>query len=102
MTADPLPRLRALREASWLAWEMASDTCYIDTERQTECQAAADSAMASWDAAIEAAEEGRFAAAIVEMRDAETLASDWGDSSHEREAIAALVAQRDDIAGGAR
>lgn len=100
-----LSRLRSLREASALAWEMASDTCYvgqtdeIDVERQAECQDAADSALELWDAAIDAAEAEDIRAAVPTLFAAAALAADWGDASHEIEAIELLAPAAE---GGAR
>lgn len=88
--------LADLREHSERAWETCVDTCYsdprgtIDGPRQAKCRLAAESAMDAWDRAIAAAGEQDYDTARAALREARTLAAEWGDDSDEREALELL------------
>lgn len=87
-----LATLSQLRDASRLCWEMAVETA--ESDRQSPAEAAMESALGSWDAAINAVEDGQIATAILEMEHARRIAREWGDDAQERDALDLLRAQR--------
>lgn len=94
-----IKRIRDLREESKRLWDLACDTCFdvdgeVQPERQEQAEDSRESALASWGDAIEALKAGEHAKAITELSDAASLASDWGDDSAEREAIALIEMDR--------
>lgn len=93
MTQDTASKITTKWEHSMQGWEMAVETA--DTpERRRAARHDADAAESCWDEAIAATERGDFAAAVEHLRGAARLASDWGDDSEERAAIAAVEAAR--------
>jgi len=93
MDTSILADLAELREDSDDSWEMCANTC-LDSdgteqpERRAAAEDAQDSAREAWSRAIEATKAGNLSAAIEALEEARSLASDWGDDSREREAIA--------------
>jgi hypothetical protein len=78
-------RLRDLRAQSASAWEQAADT-----EQRSAAIAAATTALAQWDAVIDAAARGDHDAAIITLWPAAAEARDWGDSAPEDAALDAI------------
>ena len=90
-----IERILDLREESKRLWDLACDTCFdvdgeVEVERQEQAEDSRESALACWGDAIEALKAGDRREAIVELSDAASMASDWGEDSAEREAIALI------------
>jgi len=89
--------IKRLRNETAACWDLAVDTAGIadcgdrhDQDNEDRAADARDSAMASWDEAVAALENGDVDAAREALDGARRLASEWGDSSAELEALAML------------
>lgn len=112
-----IEQLRGLRDHSELAWDMAvdsageidtgtvtSDPDYVHEEeqaraerraaaRQADCADSRRRALDAWDLAIQALRDGRVTEGNETrqaLESARTLAKQWGDDQHEREALQLL------------
>jgi len=97
-TAATLARLTQLRDYSDSLWCLAVDTC--GDHRQTQCEAGKDAAIIAWDRAIYAAKAGDRTEAIEALREAASLAKQWGENSYESEAIELMMVNWIDLIVG--
>lgn len=89
-TTETVEAIRALYTTTMASWSGCVDTgCgeSHDAAREAQAQDAADAAEGHWDRAIEAVESGDLATAKQELEWARSLASEWGDSTCETQAL---------------
>jgi len=94
-----IAKITELQDNSMATWDTCVWTCLspegdLIVESHERAKVDADSAAQSWALAIAAATTGDIELALIELRAARYLASEWGDSQYEDAAIALLEAQR--------
>lgn len=91
-TTTAIAKIKDLAEQSLHAWQMAIDTC-IDLngrelpKKRARAEKDAATAEQAWEDAIDSLEKGEWADAETSLQGARHLASQWGDSSYEDEAL---------------